>query len=209
MVEMPSPEQVALQPILRDIHRYWFGDIAAPDQRDESRSDFWFRQSDATDAHIRAAYEPYLEKAAAVDWDLDALSREEQVGLIVLLDQFPRNIYRTTGDAFAYDAMAREIARKLVAGGLDRFWLHEQHFVCLPFEHSEDIADQDYAVMLYAQMAVAASGEWLADKRMMVDYATKHRDLIRKFGRFPHRNVMLGRESTPEETEFLKGGRGY
>ena len=97
----------------------------------------------------------------------------------------------------------------LVADGLDRFWLYEQSFVCLPFEHSEEIADQDLSVMLYARMAVEAPDGWLANRRELVDYATKHRDIIRKFGRFPHRNVVLGRTSTPEELEFLKGGRGY
>lgn len=207
---MPSPEQTALQPVLRDIHRYWFGDLKSPtDRSGDDKSSIWFRQSDETDAHIRETYGPYIDRAAVVDWDLDALSREEQVGLVILLDQFPRNIYRTTGEAFAYDSKAREIARQLADRGLDRFWLAEQTFVCLPFEHSEDIADQDLSVMLYAKMAVEAPADWKDNKREATDYATKHRDIIRKFGRFPHRNEMLGRESTPEEVEFLKGGRGY
>lgn len=206
---MPSPEQIALTPVLRDIHRYWFGELASPTDQNPEKAAIWFRQSDDTDAHIRKTFGPFLQGAAAIDWDLGALSREEQVGLIVLLDQFPRNIFRTTGEAFAYDAMARAVARKLLAGGLDRFWLYEQNFVCLPFEHSEDVADQDLSVMLYAKMAVEAPEAWQANKREVTDYATKHRDIIRKFGRFPHRNAMLGRESTPEEVEFLKGGRGY
>lgn len=205
---MYASEQNALKPVLRDIHRYWFGALASPTDQNEEKAKIWFRQSDETDAHIREAFGPYIAPAAAIDWDLDALDREEQVGLIVLLDQFPRNIYRTTGEAFAYDAKARDIARRLVAG-LDRFWLYEQNFVCLPFEHSEEIADQDLSVMLYARMAVEAPEAWLGNKREVLDYATKHRDIIRKFGRFPHRNGVLGRESTPEEVEFLKGGRGY
>jgi len=206
---MPSPEQIALTPVLRDIHRYWFGALASPTDQNPEKAAIWFRQSDETDAHIRATWGPTLPRAAAIDWDLGALSREEQVGLVVLLDQFPRNIFRTTGEAFAYDAKARAVARKLLAGGLDRFWLYERNFVCLPFEHSEDVADQDLSVMLYAKMAVEAPEVWQANKREVTDYATKHRDIIRKFGRFPHRNAVLGRESTPEEVEFLKGGRGY
>ncbi len=206
---MPSPEQIALTPVLRDIHRYWFGDLASPTDQNPDKAAIWFLQSDDTDAHIRETYGAYLPRAAAIDWDLDALGREEQVGLIVLLDQFPRNIFRTSSEAFAYDDKARAIARKLLAGGLERFWLHEQDFVCLPFEHSEDIADQDLSVMLFARMAVEAPEAWKAEKREVTDYATKHRDIVRKFGRFPHRNEMLGRESTPEELEFLKGGRGY
>jgi uncharacterized protein (DUF924 family) len=206
---MPSAEQTALQPILRDIHRYWFGELKSPTDRNDEKASIWFRQSDETDAHIRETFGPYIAKAAAIDWDLDALGREEQVGLVILLDQFPRNIYRTTGEAFAYDSKAREVARHLANRGLDRFWLSEQTFVCLPFEHSEDVADQDYAVMLYAKMAVEAPADWKDNKREATDYATKHRDIIRKFGRFPHRNAVLGRESTAEETEFLKGGRGF
>ena len=205
---MPSPEQTALRPVLQDIHRYWFGELTSPTEQNEEKAKMWFRQSDETDAHIRETFGAFIAPAAAIDWDLDALSREEQAGLIVLLDQFPRNIYRTSGEAFAQDAKARAIARQLLPR-LDQFWLHEQDFICLPFEHSEDIADQDLSVMLYARMAVEAPAAWKASKREVLDYATKHRDIIRKFGRFPHRNAMLGRDSTPEEIEFLKGGRGY
>lgn len=207
---MPSPEQTALQPVLRDIHRYWFGELKSPtDKCPDDRSNSWFQQSDDLDAHIRDTYGRYVAQAAAIDCDLDALSRVEKVGLILLLDQFPRNIYRTSGEAFAYDAKALEIAKRLVADGLDRIWLQEQNFVCLPFVHSEDVADQDHALFLGARLAMEAPQDWKEDRRINLDFATKHRDIIRKFGRYPHRNEMLGRESTPEEVEFLKGGRGY
>lgn len=207
---MPSPEQEALNPVLRHIHAWWFGPLAGPADRNAEKAEIWFTQSDETDAHIRATYGGYIAPAAAVDWDLDALSREEQVGLIILLDQFPRNIHRESGEAFAHDGKAREIAGALIDGGLDRFYLVEQTFVCLPFEHSEDVADQDSSVLLFAQMAVAAPEDWKERKRNGLDMATKHRDLIRKFGRFPHRNAMLGRESTEEEAAFLaEHGRGY
>lgn len=207
---MPSDEQSAMQPILRDIHRYWFGPLAAPAERNPEKAEIWFKRSDETDAHIRETWGDAIAAAAAVAWDLDELSREEQVGLIVLLDQFPRNIYRTTGEAFAYDRKARAIADALLVDGLDRFYLVEQTFVCLPFEHSEAIADQDRALLHFAEMAVNAPEELAEAKRLGLDFATKHRDLIRKFGRFPHRNEMLGRESTEEEKAFLaEHGRGY
>ncbi|MEP0322255.1 DUF924 family protein [Bauldia litoralis] len=207
---MPSDEQSAMQPILRDIHRYWFGPLAAPADRNPEKAEIWFKRSDETDAHIRETWGDAIAAAAAVAWDLDELSREEQVGLIVLLDQFPRNIYRTTGEAFAYDRKARAIADALLVDGLDRFYLVEQTFVCLPFEHSEAIADQDRALLHFAEMAVNAPEELAEAKRLGLDFATKHRDLIRKFGRFPHRNEMLGRESTEEEKAFLaEHGRGY
>jgi uncharacterized protein (DUF924 family) len=206
---MPSAEQTALQPILRDIHRYWFGDLKSPTDKIPEKTAIWFRQSDETDAYIRETFGPYIAKAAAIDWDLDALSREEQVALVVLLDQFPRNIYRTTSEAFATDPKAREIAGKFAAPGLDRFYLDEQTFLAVPFEHSEDIADQDYALYLAAKMAVEAPQDWKDSRRGNLDYFIKHREIIARFGRFPHRNAVLGRESTPEEIEFLKGGRGF
>jgi uncharacterized protein (DUF924 family) len=207
--KMASPEQTALKPILRDIHRYWFGEPGSPTSRNPEKAAIWFRQSDDIDNHIRETFSRFIPMAARIDWDLDNLSREEQVALVVLLDQFPRNIFRTTGEAFAYDAKAREIARQLLDRGLDRFYLAERTFICVPFEHSEEVADQDLAVMLAARLAVEAPEDWKEEMRGGLDYFTKHRNIIRKFGRFPHRNVLLGRESTPEEIEFLKGGRGY
>ncbi len=207
---MPSPEQEALTPILRDIHLYWFGPLAGPSDRNAEKAEIWFKQSDDTDAHIRETFGGYIAPAAAVDWDLDALSREEQVALIILLDQFPRNIHRESAEAFAHDTKARGIARRLIDGGLDRFHLVEQPFVCLPFEHSEDVADQDYSLLLFAKITVDASEDWKERRRNGLDIAARHRDVIRKFGRFPHRNAMLGRESTEEEAAFLaEHGRGF
>ena len=206
---MPSSEQTALRPVLRDIHRYWFGDLASPTAKNPEKAAIWFRQSDETDAHIRDTYGRYIAQAAAIDWDLDALSREEQIGLVVLLDQFPRNIFRTSSEAFATDPKARGIARQLVDRGIDRFYLAERTFIAVPFEHSEDIADQDFALFLVAQMAVEAPEDWKDELRGNLDYFIKHREIIAKFGRFPHRNAVLGRASTPDEIEFLKGGRGF
>ena len=197
--------------VLDDIHRTWFGPLRSPTDRNPDKAEMWFTRSDATDAHIRDTYGRFIAEAAAIDWDLDALSRQEQVGLVVLLDQFPRNIFRTSGEAFAYDGKARALAGALVERGLDRFFLDEQTFVSLPFEHSEAIADQDHSVLLFAKMAVEARlGPWQEIRRGGLDYATRHRDLIRRFGRFPHRNAVLGRQSTAEETAFLaEHGRGY
>ncbi len=196
--------------ILGDIHRYWFGELKSPTDRNPEKAEIWFKQSDATDAHIRDTFGRFIPQAAAVDWDLDALSRPEQVGLVVLLDQFPRNIFRGSGESFAYDGKARRIAGGLIDGGFGRFYLVEQTFVCLPFEHSEAIADQDRSVLLFAKMAVEAPEGWEENKRGGLDYATRHRDLVRRFGRFPHRNAMLGRESTEEEEAFIaEKGRGF
>ena len=196
--------------VLTDIHRYWFGELNSPtDKVAQERIDMWFKPTKEIDDHIRDAFGRYLEAAKATEWDVDNLARMEQIGLVILLDQFPRQIHRESGDAFAYDDKALSIARRLLATGLERFWPAERTFVVLPFEHSEDAADQDYAVLLFAAEAVSAPDHLKESRRNQLDYATKHRDIIRKFGRFPHRNALLGRESTAEEEEFLKGGRGF
>jgi uncharacterized protein (DUF924 family) len=196
--------------VLTDIHRYWFGELNSPtDKVTQERIDMWFKPTKEVDDHIRDAFGRYLEAAKATEWDVDNLARMEQIGLVILLDQFPRQIHRESGDAFAYDDKALSIARRLLAAGLERFWPMERTFVVLPFEHSENIADQDYAVLLFAAEVVSAPEHLKESRRNQLDYATKHRDIIRKFGRFPHRNAVLGRESTAEEVEFLKGGRGF
>lgn len=196
--------------ILDEVHRYWFGTLSGPDDFPKDKSEIWFTRSDATDDFIREAFGAFIPRAAAIDWQLGALSREEQVALVVLFDQFPRNIFRTSGEAFAHDAKARAVARELIDPGRYRFHRVERTFLYLPFEHSEDPADQDFAVFLFAEDAVSAPESWNETSRDHLDYATRHRDLIRKFGRFPHRNAMIGRSSTPEEEAFLKEhGRGY
>lgn len=195
--------------ILDAVYDYWFGDLKAwDDQPPEERRIQWFRSTAEIDAHIRETFGAHTIAARDAAWDIATLTRRQQVGLIILLDQFPRQIHRDRGDAFACDAVALAISRQLI-GQWRRFFIVEQTFVMLPFEHSEALADQDLSVSLYAERAVEAPEAFAEMTRVMLDFATKHRDIIRKFGRFPHRNVMLGRESTPEEIEFLKDGRGF
>ena len=134
----------------------------------------WMQQADETDRVVRERFGGRVAEAAAAEWDVEALSREEAVGLVVLLDQFPRNIHRTTGEAFAHDAKAREVARRLIAGGLDRFGHMERFLITLPFQHNEDVADQDYVVMLTAELAVkyadlVYNGLWYTPTREAID----------------------------------------
>ena len=195
--------------ILDAVTLYWFGDLAAWDEKpDEQRRTEWFRPTPEIDAHIRATWGQHIVPARDAAWDLSVLTRRQQVGLVVMLDQFPRQIHRDSAEAFACDAAALAIARRLVESWR-RFFVVEQTFVMLPFEHSENVADQDLSVKLYAERALEAPPAHVEACRDQLDYATRHRDIIRKFGRFPHRNAVLGRQSTPEETEFLKGGRGF
>jgi uncharacterized protein (DUF924 family) len=196
--------------ILGEIHDFWFGKLTGPFDYPKEKSEIWFKKSDETDDYIRNTFGSYVAEAARSEWDLDALTREEQVGLVILLDQFPRNVFRTSGESFAYDPTARAIARRLVERGRERFFLIERAFLCLPFEHSEDMADHDYSVFLASEAALAAPEALKSTFRNFLSYATKHRDVIVKFGRYPHRNQLLGRESTPEEEAFIEEhGRGF
>ena len=198
---MAAASQARLRPVLSEIHRYWIGALPSPTHLPEDRKDMWFTQSDATDGHIRAHFGAAVPEAAALDWDLDALPKGEQIALVVLLDQFPRNLFRGTAQAFALDDKARGIARQLISTGKDRFALIEQLFLAIPFEHSETIADQDYAVWLMSGIAVAAAEAFPDYARWALDLFIVHRDIIRRFGRFPYRNKALGRE-------FDSGGGG-
>ncbi len=196
--------------ILREIHHYWFGDLKSPGDFLENTLELWFRPSNETDSRIRQSYGAFLAEAAARDWDIDSLSREEGVALVVVFDQFPRCLYRDSGEQFAFDPKARGIARQLIAGAIDRFFPIERDALSLVFQHHEDFASQDYAVFMAADLAVNGPQNMLEMHRMFLDFACKHRDLIRKFGRYPHRNALIGRTSTPEELAFIQEhGRGY
>ncbi len=158
--------------------------------------DAWFRKDAAFDADFRQRFEPLHWRAARRELDDWQASAEGAFGLMLLLDQFPRNCFRGTGHMYATDPLARHHARLAVAAGHDRA-VEElvRHFFYLPFSHSENLADQEYACSL---------GEHLGEE--MMKHARGHRDIVLRFGRFPHRNPILARESTPEELQFLAEG---
>ena len=119
------------------------------------------------------------------------------LALLILLDQLSRNLHRGTAEAFAADAKARAIARDMIARGFDQALTPvERMFVYLPFQHSEDLADQDASVRLFEALRATLDDQ-------TCDYALRHRDVIRRFGRFPHRNAALGRTNTPDEDAYL------
>ena len=200
---MASADGEELRPLLGEIHRYWFGKLGSLAELPAQKKDIWFEQSDAIDAYVREHFGDAIPVARDTTFDLAPMSPAEQVGLVVLLDQFPRNLFRGSPEAFAYDKKARGIAGRLIDGGMERFALIERMFLAIPFEHSEDIADQDYAVWLMAGIAVEAASSFPDYARWALDAFIAHRDLIRRFGRFPHRNAALGRTPTEEELAFL------
>jgi uncharacterized protein (DUF924 family) len=174
---------------------FWFGVPPATEPRA-----VWFKKDPTFDAEIRSRFGAALEQALAGglrEWDDHP---EGVLARIVLLDQFPRNAFRGTARAFAGDAMALPAARALVASGADlSLGGFMRQFAYMPFEHAEDAAAQAEALRLFARLG--ADHPALAD---LEGWAKKHADIVTRFGRFPHRNAVLGRESTAEEIEFLR-----
>ncbi len=194
-----------------EILDFWFGppDDAGHGQPREA----WFRKDDAFDAQIRQRFGPLIDAALLAgddditrDWITQPLQAQPALARLLLLDQFTRNVFRGTARAFAGDAQALHIARALVAAGRDRDLSSVQRsFVYLPFEHAEDLAHQRTAVQLFQQLVqddpARAGG---------LDFAQRHFDIVARFGRFPHRNALLGRASTAEELAFLQTpGSGF
>jgi uncharacterized protein (DUF924 family) len=157
----------------------------------------WFAKSDAFDADIRTRFFALHEAAARGElWGWEGTAGGA-LALLILLDQFPRNLFRGSAHAFATDQAARMVAERAIARGFDRqVEASLRAFFYLPYMHSEDLADQTRCVALYEVLGNAEN----------LKFAVIHRDIIAKFGRFPHRNRCLGRLTTPEEQAFLDAG---
>lgn len=169
-----------------DILEFWFAAAARPR---------WFVRSDEFDRTVRERFSELHARAAAGGLDAWTATPRGALALILLLDQVPRHMFRRSPEAFATDAKARAVAHAAIAAGHDHDLTQEERlFMYLPLEHSEDIDDQERCVALMRQLDQEPS--WL-------DYAVRHRDCIARFGRFPHRNAVLGRDSTDEECEYL------
>ena len=178
----------------------WTGEVLAFWFEDHAQSD-WFQGGANFDDKIRTRFDGLVEAVAGLDRKSLIADARTALAAVVVLDQFPRNLYRDSAKQFAFDEAALALANDAISLGLDAGMTVDQRlFLYLPFEHSEDVGDQDKAVALIGALANADYTE----------FAEKHRDLIRRFGRFPHRNALLGRSSTPEETAFLsEHGRGF
>ncbi len=165
-----------------DVLKFWFG-------RDRKA---WFEKNPAFDEDIRARFLPHYELGAAGMLGAWKEAPGSCLALVVLLDQFPRNMFRDSARAFAADPLARDAARTILDRGWDQAMTpDERMFAYLPFEHSEALQDQELSLKLFE-----GNGNF--------EWARKHWEIIRRFGRFPHRNAALGRASTSEEIEFLR-----
>jgi uncharacterized protein (DUF924 family) len=188
-----------------DLLDFWFGDDAEDVAIAKAKAELWWGHLAETDELLQARFGAAASAAAAGVLDHWTGSPQGRLALILLLDQIPRAIHRGTPAAFAQDEMARKVAAGGLDSGADKLLRPiERLFFYLPFEHSEDLADQDLSVTLFRNLATAVPKSDRQTFAEFLDYAVRHREVIARFGRFPHRNLILGRDSTAEEKAFLE-----
>jgi uncharacterized protein (DUF924 family) len=180
-----------MDPLADDILDFWLGD-------GNSARDEWFRKDPAFDAAIRTHFGATVEAALGGAYAQWTGEPRGALALVLLLDQFTRNLHRGTPKMFAGDARALAVADAAVAAGHDRaLGSFERSFLYLPFEHAEDLGAQERSLALFSRLADETGIE------APLEWAQKHAAVVRRFGRYPHRNAILGRTSTPEEIAFL------
>jgi uncharacterized protein (DUF924 family) len=184
--------------------QFWFGDVDALGRSDVKHSRRWFMKDEAFDREIAQLFgETYTEVRGGLReaWLDDPRGR---VAYVIVLDQFPRNMFRGTARMFEGDRQALAAAVEGVARHDDaELNVNERSFLYMPYMHSEDIDMQERSVALFKDLTETAPSELRASMLSAVQYAEKHREIITRYGRFPHRNTVLGRQSTPEELAFL------
>jgi uncharacterized protein (DUF924 family) len=186
------------------ILEYWFGSNPDEAQVAAERAGLWWSNNPTVDDEIRRRFESSVLKAASGELNNWALESRGLLALILLTDQFPRNIYRDSAEAFAFDAKALAWCLEGITAGLDRALRPiERVFFYLPLEHAESLEHQKQSASLFQKLCASASADQKSAFESFFDFAIRHRDIIARFGRFPHRNKTLERPSTPEELVFL------
>lgn len=194
----------------QDVLEWWFGEARRRPEVSADKSALWWGGDPEIDARVRARFGRLLERALRGELDAWQETPEGVVALVLLFDQVPRNIHRGTAEAFACDARARALAVALIdAGGDAGLAPIERVFLRLPFEHAEDPALQERAVAELEALARSCGPAWRELLEGYAGYARRHRDVIARFGRFPHRNAALGRASTSEELAYLEDGERF
>jgi uncharacterized protein (DUF924 family) len=198
-------------PRIEEVLAFWFGPSCDDAEAIASQGARWFARDDGFDAAIRERFAPLREDAVAgrVDAWLDA--SRGRLALIVLVDQFSRNLFRGDARAFEHDPLARRWTLDGIDAGDDRaLRAIERVFFYLPLEHSESLADQKRAVALFSKLRDEVPASLREPFAGFLDYAQRHHDVIERFGRFPHRNAVLRRASSAEEAEYLaEPGAGF
>lgn len=200
-------DNTSLPPAAAQVLDYWLGDAMQRGWPSQSRSNLWFGGGKAQDADIAERFGSWVDQAldgALADWET---TPEARLALVILLDQFTRNIFRGQGRAFDGDARAQA----LVVDALRRDWdrqlpLAGAVFLYMPLMHAEDLALQDACVRCFESLLARAPAEREKDLQGNLAFARQHRDIIARFGRFPYRNAALGRSSTEQEQQFLRDG---
>ncbi len=184
-------------PRVKDILNFWFGEPNDKDYGKPRKS--WFIKNPDFDEEVQSHFYTDYEAATAGKFDSWQTAPESCLALIIFLDQLPRNLFRGQWRSFATDSKALSAAQYAVQQGFDQQMIPiKRWFIYLPYEHSENLEHQRQSVALFEQLRDDA------DSAFAIDYAIRHYQIIEKFGRFPHRNQILGRENTPEETKFLE-----
>lgn len=214
---LPLENQNPLLPVapvpmdrIADIIDFWFGILPGPDYFPEDKKQMWFEASPEVDRLIRQNFTQDMMSAARGEYNSWRETPKGRLALILLLDQFPRHIYRNQPQAFQLDPMARGLVLEGIQKGDDR-WLYpiERAFFYLPLEHAEDPVMQALSVRMYQQLLAQSPPDMKFYMKQFLRYALVHQQQITRFGRFPHRNAALRRQSTPEEIIFLnQWGRG-
>ena len=169
----------------QDVLRFWFNELRPED---------WFSGAAEVDERVRSRFGQLHQTLQASPLLPSSLDARSLLAAVIVFDQFPRNLFRKSAAAYVTDARALELARHAVATGMDRTLSdQERHFLYMPFMHSEDRAMQAESVRLFSELSTDG-----------LQWAKHHQRIVDRFGRFPHRNALLGRESTPEELEFLR-----
>jgi uncharacterized protein (DUF924 family) len=193
-----AADYAALAPRASEVLDCWFGAPGSPDHGTERK--FWFKRNDAVDTMLRERFGELIDAALAGQLDAWQATPLGALALVIVLDQFSRNCHRGTARAFAADRKALHTAQRMIASGADRLLPDAQHraFAYLPFEHAESPSAQQESLRLFKQLAAEPGGEGY------YRFALRHAKVIERFGRFPHRNVLLGRASSDEEVAFLR-----
>jgi uncharacterized protein (DUF924 family) len=190
----------------QEILDFWFGELDEAGSPPADRAALWWGGDTKTDAELRERFEADVVAAAAGQRDDWAETPQGALALLICLDQLSRNIYRDTPRSFEQDGRARYVAMQGIDAGLDRQLAPIQRvFFYMPLEHAEDQTLQRRSVELFETLHSKSSADQRETFRNYLEYAERHRDVVARFGRFPHRNAILGRDSTEEERTFLAG----
>jgi len=194
-----------MEPLAQGVLNFWFGPLNDVGQASPDKVKRWFIKDDAFDKEIRKHFEEYLQPAAWGALDRWNLADTGRVALLVLLDQFPRNVYRNDPKAFYFDRKALHLSlESITSQHFLRVPTSYGYFCLMPTMHAESLEAQETGIEAFHRLAAAAPLELQETVANGLIYAIKHRDIIARFGRFPHRNEILGRETSAEEAEFLQ-----